>query len=216
MMRGAVVRRLAIILFAALLAWTAAGQAGTAPKHGIAPSSDDAVTSVALSGIGDVFLLRGFADVFSRGLDRMAATLNHQGIDAEVTNHNSWRAVALEIIDRQRRSGPKPVVLVGHSLGANAVIQIAKLLKRERITVQYMAIFAATGPDPVPSNVRRVDNFYFATNGWGEPLTGAKGFSGTLSNRDYSTADGIGHFNIDKQPEIQREVLAKIVRYVQP
>ena len=107
-------------------------------------------------------------------------------------------------------------MLVGHSLGANAVIQIAELLKKEHITVQYMAIFAATGPDPVPSNVRRVDNFYFATHGWGEPLTGARDFSGTLRNRDYSSADGVGHFNIDKQPEIQREVLAKIIRYVQP
>ena len=38
-------------------------------------------------------------------------------------------------------------------------------------------------------------------------------FAGKLTNRDYSTADGVGHFNIDKQPQIQREVLAKIVRY---
>ena len=105
-------------------------------------------------------------------------------------------------------------MLVGHSLGANAVIQIAELLKKEHITVQYMAIFAATGPDPVPSNVRRVDNFYFATNGWGEPVRGARDFSGSLNNRDYSSAEG-GHFNIDKQPQIQREVLAKIIRYVQ-
>jgi pimeloyl-ACP methyl ester carboxylesterase len=213
MMRGRIVRRL--IFFAAILAWAAVGQAGAAPRHGIAASSDGAASSVAMSRVGDVFLLRGFGDVFSRGLDQMAATLNHQGIDAEVTNHNSWRAVALGIIERQRL-GRKPVVLVGHSLGANAVIQIAELLKEEHITVQYMAIFAATGPDPVPSNVRRVDNFYFATKGWGEPLTAAADFSGRLRNRDYSTADGIGHFNIDKQPQIQREVLAKIIRYVQP
>ena len=216
MTRGAVVGRLGVVFFAGLLAWTAAGQAGAAPKYGNAPPNDAAATSVAIRGVGDVFLLRGFADVFSRGLDEMAATLNHQGIDAEVTNHNSWRTVAMEIVDRQRRLGRRPVVLVGHSLGANAVIQVAELLKREHITVQYMAIFAATGPDPVPSNVRRVDNFYFARNGWGEPVAGARDFSGTLNNRDYSTADGIGHFNIDKQPQIQREVLAKIIRYVRP
>jgi thioesterase domain-containing protein len=214
MMRGAVFRRL--IFFAAVLAWGAVGHADAAPRHGIVRSSEGRVISVAMSGAGEVFLLRGYADVFSRGLDQMAATLNHQGIDAEVTNHLSWRAVALEIIDRQKRSGRKPVVLVGHSLGANAVIQIAELLKKEHITVQYMAIFAATGPDPVPSNVRRVDNFYFATKGWGEPVSGARDFSGSLNNRDYSRAGGIGHFNIDKQPQIQREVLAKIVRYVQP
>jgi thioesterase domain-containing protein len=202
MMRGTAVRRL--ILFAVFLASTA-GQADTAPRH---------VAHASRSGY--VFLLRGFADVFSRGLDQMAATLDRQGIDVEVTNHNSWRSVALDIIDRQRRFGRRPVVLVGHSLGANAVIQIAELLKKEHINVQYMALFAATGPDPVPSNVRHVDNFYFATKGWGEPLTADAGFSGRLRNRDYSTADGVGHFNIDKQPQIQREVLAKIVRSVQP
>ena len=125
--------------------------------------------------------------------------------------------MALEIIDRQRRSGPRPVVLVGHSLGANAVIQIAELLKKEHITVQYMAIFAATGPDPVPSNVRRVDNFYFATHGWGEPVTGASDFSGTAEQpRLLGRLEGVGHFNIDKQPAIQREVLARIIRYVRP
>lgn len=206
------VQCLAMIFVGTVLA--SAGQAGTTPGRGVAPSSDDRVTTVAITRVGDVFLLRGYADVFSRGLDQMAATLNHQGIDAEVTNHLSWRAVALEIIDRQKRRGPRPVVLVGHSLGANAVIQIAELLKKQHITVQYMAIFAATGPDPVPSNVRRVDNFYFSTNGWGEPVTGARDFSGTLRNRDYAAARGVGHFNIDKQPEIQRAVLASIMRYV--
>jgi thioesterase domain-containing protein len=188
--------------------------AGAGPKARVNPSSDRATIDVTRHKTGEVFLLRGFADVFSRGLDAMAATLNRQGIDAKVTNHNSWRAIALEIIGRQRRSGPRPVVLVGHSLGANAVIQIAELLKKEHITVQYMATFAATGPHPVPSNVRRVDNFYFATHGWGEPLTGAGDFSGRLSNHDFSDAEGVGHFNIDKQPAIQREVLARIIRNV--
>jgi thioesterase domain-containing protein len=186
-----------------------AAPAGAGPKA----AGDRATVHVARYKTGDVFLLRGFADVFSHGLDAMAATLHRQGIDATVVNHNSWRAIALEIIDRRQRSGPKPLVLVGHSLGANAVIQIAELLKKEHITVQYMATFAATSPDPVPSNVRRVDNFYFATHGWGEPLTGARDFSGRLSNRDFSDAQGVGHFNIDKQPAIQREVLARIIRY---
>ena len=78
-----------------------------------------------------------------------------------------------------------------------------------------MATLAATGPDPVPSNVRRIDNFYFATNGWGEPWFPGRGFLGSLRNLDYSDDSDVGHFNIDKQPKIQRELLVNIIRYVQ-
>lgn len=203
---------------AAVLAIVFGGMAGilTAAAAPVAAvtSVDDTVATVAASARGDVYLLRGFGDVFSRGLDAMAATLNSKGIDAEVTNHDAWRRIAQEIIDKQRRMGPRPVVLVGHSLGANAVVEIAEMLKKRHITVQYMVTLAATGPDPVPSNVRRVDNFYFATNGWGEPVKGAADFSGSLTNHDFSNVDGVGHFNIDKQPAIQREILARIISAV--
>ena len=103
-------------------------------------------------------------------------------------------------------------MLVGHSLGANAVISIAERLAREGIAVDYMATFAATAPDPVPGNVRRVVNYYFATNGWGEPLVPGPGFSGSLRNRDFSNSQTVGHFNIDKQRPLQAEVVREVLR----
>ena len=112
-------------------------------------------------------MLRGIADVFSRGLDSMAATLIRQGIDARVTNHSTWARVAQQIIADRKRYGGRPVVLVGHSLGANAAIRIAERLQRANIPVAYIATLAATDPDPVPSNVRRVDNYYFKIRGLG-------------------------------------------------
>lgn len=164
-------------------------------------------------GHAEIYLLRGFADVFSRGLDAVAATLQRQGVKATVLNHNSWGLVARRIIADQARFGRRPVVLVGHSLGANAIIRIAERLKQADIAVQYMATLAATDPDPVPSNVGRVDNYFFETNGWGRKLTGGKGFSGTLRNRDYSHSHGVGHFNMTEQPAIQRELVRNIARY---
>ena len=161
---------------------------------------------------GEVYLLRGFADVFSRGMDEMGADLRLRGIDAQVQGHLGWRGVARRIIADTRRNGPMPVVLVGHSLGANAVIGIAEWLGGEGIAVDYMATFAATAPDPVPANVSRAVNYYFASNGWGEPLVPGPGFSGTLSNRDFSRSAEVGHFNIDKQRPLQAEVIGEVLR----
>ena len=172
-----------------------------------------ASAKVAAHRPDSVYLLRGIADVFSRGLDSMAATLIRRGIDARVMNHSNWARIAQQIIADQKRYGGRPVVLVGHSLGANAAIRIAERLQRANVPVAYIATLAATDPDPVPSNVRRVDNYYFRSGGWGVKIVGAKNFSGILRNRDLSKAEGMGHFNLDDQPAIQREVLRNIARY---
>lgn len=186
---------------------------GLAPTLAFAQDTNpDLQVLPAAAAQGDVYLLRGFADVFSRGLDEMGAELNGLGVSAHVQGHLTWRSVARRIIADTRRNGRVPVVLVGHSLGANAVISIAERLAEEGIAVDYMATFAATAPDPVPANVRRVVNYYFATNGWGEPLVPARGFSGTLRNRDFSASATIGHFNIEKQRPLQAEVLRDVLR----
>ena len=200
----------AALVLTLLLAAIAPGRADPSAAGG-AP-----IDVVALSGRrGEVYMLRGFGDVFSRGLDEMTAALASRGIDAQVASHTAWREVLRSILQDRERFGPRAIVLVGHSLGANAVIDIAEELQRRHIPVQYVVTLAATWPDPVPSNVERIDNFYFATQGWGEPLVPGPGFAGSLRNLDFSDDSDVGHFNIDKQPKIQRELLANIVRYAQ-
>jgi hypothetical protein len=176
-------------------------------------AASTASAKVAAHRSDSVYLLRGIADVFSRGLDTMAATLVRQGVDAKVANHATWGRIARQIIADQKRYGRRPVVLVGHSLGANAAIRIAQRLQQANIPVAYIATLAATSPDPVPSNVRRVDNYYFRSGGWGVKVVGGKNFSGILRNRDFSRTEGVGHFNMDDQPAIQREVLSNVARY---
>ena len=43
-----------------------------------------------------VYLLRGFANVFSLGMDQIATKLQHQGIDTTVDNYLSWPTLAGE------------------------------------------------------------------------------------------------------------------------
>lgn len=210
---------IAIVLGALVAAVTAVAAPPSTPSQetGLPPSaqSQDTGWPPAMQVArrqGEVYLLRGFADVFSRGLDEMGAQLESRGVVAHVQGHLSWRTVAKQIIDDRRRYGPSPVILIGHSLGANAVISIAEKLGAAGIRVDYLATFAATAPDPVPGNVRRVVNYYFATNGWGEPLVPGPGFVGKLSNRDFSKSEVIGHFNIDKQRPLQAEVVREVLR----
>jgi len=163
---------------------------------------------------GDVYLLRGFGDVFSRGLDEIGIKLNRSGIDAQVIGHSQWQTALKTIVANRNRYGKRPVVLIGHSLGANAAIRIARGLKREKIRVSYMVTFAATDPSPVPSNVRKATNYYFAKDGWGEPLRRGYGFRGRLRNIDFSKDKKVGHFNIDEQPKLHRQVIANTHRHL--
>ena len=44
-----------------------------------------------------VYLLRGFLNVFSLGMDSLASELRSAGISATVANHTEWRQIADEI-----------------------------------------------------------------------------------------------------------------------
>lgn len=162
----------------------------------------------------DVYLLRGFGNIFSTGIDEIGTELQSAGVDAHVEGHGAWRLVLNRIVANQQKNGTAPVILIGHSLGANAVIQIAEALEKRGIAVQYMATFAATGPDPLPGNIRRVVNFYFSEHGWGRPLVPGPRFSGKLDNRDFSGVREVGHFNIEKQRPLQAEVVRDVLKIV--
>ncbi|WP_445558180.1 lipase [Ochrobactrum sp. BTU1] len=168
----------------------------------------------SLQSDASIHLLRGFANIFSRGLDQIATDLRSAGIEAIVHNHSAWRSVAATIIADYKSGQKRSVVLIGHSLGANAIISISEELAENGIRVDLLASFAATAPAPIPRNVKHAINYYFSENGWGLPLVAGPRFKGKLENRDYSRAKDIGHFNIDKQRALQVEVERQIMLIV--
>lgn len=163
-------------------------------------------------GPPQVYLLRGLANIFSTGLDEIGRKLRVAGVNANVEGFTAWRSALNKIVADRQKFGPAPVVLVGHSLGANAVISLAQALQKHSIRVDYMASFAATSPSPLPSNITRVVNFYFSSHGWGEALTKSSGFKGKLENRDLSHDPHVNHFNIEKQALLQDEVVNGVLR----
>jgi len=194
-------RRRLIFAGAALALYGGAAQAAPKKPSGTAPQAD-------------VYLLRGFGDIFSTGIDEIGRQLQANGVDAHVEGHQAWRFVLNRILADQRENPRAPVVLIGHSLGANAVIDIAAALEKKGIRVAYMATFAATAPAPLPGNIKRVVNFYFKQHGWGLPLTAGPRFRGSLDNRDFSGMRDIGHFNIEKQRPLQDEVVRNVLSIV--
>ncbi len=162
----------------------------------------------------DVYFLRGFGDVFSRGLDQIASTLKRKRVKATVLSYGQWPNVVSRIVANRKKYGRRPVILVGHSLGANAALRVAKALKKKRISVSYMATLAATAPPPASSNIRKLTNYYFKKDGWGKPVRGGPGFRGVLKNIDFSKNKKVGHFNIDSQPRLQREVVRNVLRHI--
>ena len=165
---------------------------------------------------GDVVLVRGGFNVFSEGFDIIAKKLKKRGIKVKIYSHSQAQQIASSIISNQKKFGKKPIILIGHSWGANAVIRVAKMLQRKGLKVRYMATFAATNPGIAPSNIQKLTNYYFKKDGWGEPVRTTKSFRGRLKNVDMSSAQDANHFNVDEIPKLQSQVINNVLRYIRP
>ncbi|WP_040879034.1 alpha/beta hydrolase [Kaistia granuli] len=165
-----------------------------------------------------IYLFRGLANVFSLGMDDMAKELNERGIANKVLNHANWPRVAADITAKYK-ADPKrtrPIVLVGHSLGANAVLVMAQQLARDGVPVDLVVTFDPTTAGPVAPGVRRYLNLYQSNNGWSSALDVPPGAGKRVVNSDVRKRDDIkatlSHFDIDKNRVLHQQVVAEIAR----
>ena len=160
-----------------------------------------------------VDLLRGLADIFSRGMDTLTDKLNRQGYSARVYSTNGWQSVARRIAEQYARGQKTIVVVIGHSLGADATFQIANELNAKNIPIELIVTFDATSPQPVPKNVLHFVNFY-QNNGFGKKVSPAPDFKGELSNIDLTADSSLSHTTIEKSPRLHALVMQKIADIV--
>jgi len=169
----------------------------------------------AFAGEPRVLLLRGWFGVFSTGMDGLADELKSKGIKAQVAGHLYWSTALKEIV-RDRAAGKTgPLVLVGHSQGANNVIDMARSLEKQKIPVDLLVTLAPFMQDPIPGNVVRAVNFY-QSPGWGAPLTTDRSFHGKLSNINVGDDWTIAHVSIDKSARIHAEISREILAALKP
>jgi thioesterase domain-containing protein len=159
----------------------------------------------AQASSGHIYLLRGLANIFSTGLDTLDERLVQRGFAASVHNHIDYEALAAEAA-RLQKSGKGPIIIIGHSLGADAAIFMAEKMKAAGARVALIVTFGPTMNLTAPSNVSQVVNYYTGNT----LVTRGPGFKGTISNVNLNAAPDINHLNIEKINRLHASVISKI------
>ncbi len=146
-----------------------------------------AVLTAALAGCGRLapgplpppaahaYLIRGYLDWYSTGVDRLAVELGDAGTPAAAYREEQWGDLADALLARPVAGR---LVLIGFSYGADDVILIARRLSAHGRPVDLLVTIDPVTPAAVPPNVRRCVNFYQPNGIWdafpflrGVPLT---------------------------------------------
>jgi ABC-type sugar transport system substrate-binding protein len=161
-----------------------------------------------------VYLLKGLADIFSSGMDFLQAKLHARGIVAEVHSHSEAEELAQSAIAKWRGGSRGPIIIIGHSLGADAAIAMAQRLGAAGVPVTLLVTFSPVDSAPVAANVARAVNYFQSNSAWHGQITRGAGFRGALENVDLAQIPGITHFNIEKAEPLHAATLAKVLALI--
>ncbi|OGV44902.1 MAG: hypothetical protein A3F46_06135 [Legionellales bacterium RIFCSPHIGHO2_12_FULL_42_9] len=173
---------------------------------------------------GNVYTMRGgLLGIFSTGMVLLANTLkNDYNVHAAHTVYHEASGLSSFIIQHYKAHDLQgPIILAGHSLGANEQIKVAKELAMEHIPVTLLITVDAGLPLKIPSNVQQVLNLYQPTIDpvfKGVPLEASDPKLTYVENINVSTIKNIrvNHFTISQNSEIQKIMLKKILAVLDP
>ncbi len=172
----------------------------------LAPARVDAAPAPSTAR---VYLMRGVLNIFSLGMDQIAARLQQQGIPASVHNHMLWASVADDAAADYKSGRAKTIILVGHSSGATCLPDMVARLSQQGVPVKLAIGLDSVFHTSLSGRVGRYINFYVA-NGAGTRVDKTRNFQGTLENVDVENVPGVGHLTIDKNELMQQKVIAAI------
>lgn len=176
---------------------------------------------------GHVYCILGWLGIWSRGMDVIAQRVESElSVHANSLGNSEWKRLA-SFVRTEHRTGrwSGPLVLVGHSIGADDQIRVAKRLNEWDVPVDLLILIDPTVPGTIPPNVRHCVNIYKSHPG----LDTVPAFRGirvrsaspqrTLTeninlretNVEFDTRV-INHFNIAKIKGVQDMVLAEIAK----
>lgn len=197
--------------------------------HALAPG-DVAVLRPVSNGVreGNVCLIRGWRDLYSEGMDRLAGELRERGVAAEVFREVQWTDLAGALKQQYAiNTDHDPLVLIGFSYGADDALWVADELQKRGLAVDLLITIDPVTPPPVPANVVACFN-YFETNGPWDAFPWLRGVPlkavgvGRLVNvdirrtrRDLLEPD-TSHSNIAANPKLHREIVARVLDVCRP
>ena len=168
---------------------------------------------------GNVYTMRGgLGGIFSKGMNQLEDTLqNNHRIHASSTVWNKAYSLSKTIIKQyEQKKIQGPIILVGHSLGANEQIKVAKYLGLKDIPVALLITVDAVAPIHVPPNVKLAVNIYkpsFIPLFSGLKLKAVDTTKTKIDNINVNTFKGIhlNHFTIDKNNQVQAIMIDHIL-----
>lgn len=163
-----------------------------------------------------ILVLRGLFEVFSLGMNDLAAKLRALGYDAET---GSWSMSLLEVDCADNR----PVVVVGHSFGGRACGWVSRELRQCGQRVPLIIIVDSNLVMGIPDNVDRCVHLY-VTNSLGvfhgSPVYGesptTQVVNWDVSKGQQSHIMGVNHFNIDATDWVHQLIINEIARVFPP
>jgi pimeloyl-ACP methyl ester carboxylesterase len=179
--------------------------------HGVAGLAAWSSTAAHAQTAGQprVYMFLGLGNVFSTGIDVLAEKLTRRNIWARAANHVSAASFADDAI-RAYRAKPGPVVLIGHSLGGDATVEVADKLKAAGVPVALLISYGPANSQSVPSNVARAINYYQSNSAWNATFRPGPGFKGSLRNIDLAKDPAIDHLTIEKDDRLHATAIAAI------
>ena len=171
---------------------------------------------------GNVYTMRGgLLGIFSTGMGILANTLQKDySIHAVNTVYHDATGLSSYIITHYKAGDlQRPIILVGHSLGANEQIKVADELALAHVPVDLLITLDAGLSLKVPSNVKELLNLYQPTINpifKGVPLEAVDPKRTLVENIDVSKIQNIhvNHFIISENPEIQKIMLQKVLEVI--
>jgi LysM domain len=160
---------------------------------------------------GRAYLFRGLIGLIDWGMDELAQRITRSGVAANIGSHLMWSSVASQAIADYRRD-PKPISVVGHSIGGDAALEFAEALEAAHVPVSLLITYDPNrSAHNVPGNVQRYIDLYQSSNilGGGDIAPG-RGFHGHYASFNLQNRPEIIHVNMDKFAAIQAQLAAKI------
>jgi hypothetical protein len=174
---------------------------------------------------GNAYLIRGWIGVFSTGMDTLSDQIAAAGVRSQVYQDTQHEQLADQIIAAYKnRPNHEPIILIGHSYGADDVVRVSRRLDTAGIPVDLLLTIDATTPPDVPKNVKLCLNYFqtgpadFIPMFRGIPLHGDDGANVTIQNinirkdRTDLVVPGLGHGNIDKDMKLHDEVVKDVLK----